>query len=48
MESKNNTALNLYKVCGFEEMSVMNYYRFKGGMSWESGRKNECAKYASV
>ncbi|MBW9172147.1 GNAT family N-acetyltransferase [Clostridium estertheticum] len=28
VESKNNTALNLYKVCGFEEMSVMNYYRF--------------------
>ncbi|MCB2338839.1 GNAT family N-acetyltransferase [Clostridium estertheticum] len=27
VESKNNTALNLYKVCGFEEMSVMNYYR---------------------
>ncbi|MBX4270483.1 GNAT family N-acetyltransferase [Clostridium estertheticum] len=28
VESKNDTALNLYKVCGFEEMSVMNYYRF--------------------
>lgn len=27
VESKNNNALNLYKVCGFEEMSVMNYYR---------------------
>ncbi|MCB2353717.1 GNAT family N-acetyltransferase [Clostridium estertheticum] len=27
VESKNNTALNLYKICGFEEMSVMNYYR---------------------
>ncbi|MCB2294509.1 GNAT family N-acetyltransferase [Clostridium algoriphilum] len=28
VECKNNTALNLYKVCGFEEMSVMNYYRY--------------------
>ncbi|MCB2308130.1 GNAT family N-acetyltransferase [Clostridium estertheticum] len=27
VESKNNNALNLYKACGFEEMSVMNYYR---------------------
>lgn len=24
---KNNTALNLYKYCGFEEKAVMNYYR---------------------
>lgn len=28
VECKNNTALNLYKVCGFEEMSVMNYYKY--------------------
>jgi len=27
VECKNNTALNLYKVCGFEEKSVMNYYK---------------------
>jgi len=26
VESKNSTALNLYKYCGFEEKSVMNYY----------------------
>jgi len=25
---KNNKALNLYKSCGFEEQSVMNYYKF--------------------
>lgn len=25
---KNNTALNLYKACGFEEKSVMNYYKY--------------------
>jgi len=28
VECENNTALNLYKVCGFEEMSVMKYYRY--------------------
>ena len=28
VECKNNTALNLYKSCGFEEKSVMNYYRY--------------------
>jgi len=28
VECKNNTALNLYKVCGFKEISVMNYYRY--------------------
>ena len=27
VEFKNDTALNLYKACGFEEKSVMNYYR---------------------
>lgn len=26
VECKNNDALNLYKACGFEEQSVMNYY----------------------
>ncbi|MFN7253412.1 MAG: GNAT family N-acetyltransferase [Anaerobacillus sp.] len=30
VECKNNTALNLYKACGFEELSVMNYYTFNG------------------
>jgi len=29
VECKNNTALNLYKSCGFEERSVMNYYQYK-------------------
>ena len=29
VECKNNTALNLYKSCGFEEKSVMNYYMYK-------------------
>ena len=28
VECKNSTALNLYKVCGFEEKSVMNYYKY--------------------
>lgn len=28
VECKNNTALNLYKSCGFEEKSVMNYYDY--------------------
>lgn len=28
VECKNNTALNLYKSCGFEEVSVMNYYKY--------------------
>lgn len=28
VECKNDTALNLYKVCGFVEKSVMNYYKF--------------------
>lgn len=28
VESKNGTALNLYKACGFKEQSVMNYYKF--------------------
>jgi len=28
VECKNNTALNLYKVCGFEEKSVMHYYKY--------------------
>lgn len=28
VECKNSTALNLYKACGFEEMSVMNYYKY--------------------
>lgn len=27
VECKNNNALNLYKACGFEEISVMNYYK---------------------
>lgn len=27
--SENKTALNLYKSCGFEEKSVMDYYQFK-------------------
>lgn len=28
VECRNNTALNLYKTCGFEEQSVMNYYLY--------------------
>ncbi len=28
VECKNNTALNLYEACGFQEMSVMNYYSY--------------------
>ena len=28
VECKNSTALNLYKSCGFEEQSVMNYYKY--------------------
>lgn len=28
VESKNSNALNLYKACGFEEQSVMTYYRY--------------------
>lgn len=28
VECKNNTALNLYKACGFKEQSVMNYYKY--------------------
>ncbi|MGK0468341.1 GNAT family N-acetyltransferase [Clostridium sp.] len=28
VECKNNTALNLYKGCGFQEKSVMNYYKY--------------------
>jgi ribosomal protein S18 acetylase RimI-like enzyme len=28
VECKNDTALHLYKVCGFEELSVMNYYKY--------------------
>jgi GNAT superfamily N-acetyltransferase len=28
VECKNDTALNLYKVCGLEEKSVMNYYKY--------------------
>ena len=28
VECKNNTALSLYKSCGFEEKSVMNYYKY--------------------
>lgn len=28
VECKNNTALNLYKACGFDEKSVMNYYKY--------------------
>lgn len=29
VECKNSTALNLYKDCGFEEKSIMNYYKYK-------------------
>jgi len=29
VECKNSAALNLYKDCGFEEQSVMNYYEYK-------------------
>jgi ribosomal protein S18 acetylase RimI-like enzyme len=29
VSSKNRTALNLYKSCGFEEISTMNYYEIK-------------------
>ncbi|MBC8060427.1 MAG: GNAT family N-acetyltransferase [Clostridiaceae bacterium] len=28
VECKNNTALNLYKSCGFEQKSVMDYYKY--------------------
>ncbi|RXI96165.1 GNAT family N-acetyltransferase [Anaerobacillus alkaliphilus] len=28
VECKNDTALNLYKACGFEVLSVMNYYKY--------------------
>jgi predicted acetyltransferase len=28
VECKNDTALNLYKACGFEEQSIMNYYKY--------------------
>lgn len=28
VECKNDAALNLYKACGFEEKSVMNYYKY--------------------
>lgn len=28
VECKNNTALNLYKSCGFKEISVMSYYKY--------------------
>lgn len=28
VEAKNDTALNLYKACGFEEQSVMDYYKY--------------------
>ena len=28
VECENNNALNLYKACGFEERSVMNYYKY--------------------
>lgn len=28
VECKNSTALNLYKDCGFEEKSIMNYYKY--------------------
>lgn len=28
VECKNNNALQLYKTCGFDEMSVMNYYQY--------------------
>ena len=28
VEAKNNTALNLYQSCGFEEQSVMDYYSY--------------------
>jgi ribosomal protein S18 acetylase RimI-like enzyme len=30
VDCKNDTALDLYKACGFEELSVMNYYIFNG------------------
>jgi predicted acetyltransferase len=30
VECKNDTALNLYKSCGFVEQSVMNYYEYTG------------------
>lgn len=33
VECKNDTALNLYKACGFEEKSVMNYYKLNIGNS---------------
>ncbi|MTK11833.1 MAG: GNAT family N-acetyltransferase [Clostridiaceae bacterium] len=29
VECKNNNALNLYKACGFEELSVMSYYKLQ-------------------
>lgn len=29
VECKNSTALNLYKDCGFEEKSIMNYYKYE-------------------
>jgi len=29
VETKNSNALNLYKSCGFEESSIMDYYEFK-------------------
>jgi ribosomal protein S18 acetylase RimI-like enzyme len=29
VECRNSRALNLYKDCGFEEQSIMNYYRYK-------------------
>jgi ribosomal protein S18 acetylase RimI-like enzyme len=38
VECKNDTALNLYKACGFEEQSIMNYYEY----SFNSGIKNNC------
>lgn len=28
VECNNSTALNLYKACGFEEKSIMNYYKY--------------------
>lgn len=28
VECENNSALNLYKACGFEEKAVMNYYKY--------------------
>jgi len=31
VECKNSTALNLYKACGFEEKSIMNYYKYNNG-----------------